>query len=81
VLSEGNLDVLTFTSPSSLDFFLEMTGLKPKEAFFEQLSVACIGPETRQAAIDRGLKNIIMPDRYTADALIDAIAKVFSYQP
>ncbi|HET6871509.1 MAG TPA: uroporphyrinogen-III synthase [Sporolactobacillaceae bacterium] len=81
VLREGNLDVLTFTSPSSLDFFLKLSGLKPNEALFEQTCIACIGPETRQAAIERGLKTIIMPDRYTADALIDAIANAFSNHP
>lgn len=81
VLHEGNLDVLTFTSPSSLDFFLNLSGLKPNEAFFEQTIIACIGPETRQAAIERGLKRIIMPDRYTADALIDAIANAYSNHP
>lgn len=75
VLKEETLDVVTFTSPSSLDFFLELAGIKTSDGFFEKVRVACIGPETRRAAMSLGLKNIIMPERYTADALVEAIAK------
>jgi uroporphyrinogen-III synthase len=81
VLKEGALDVLTFTSPSGLHFFLELSGLRPQDAFFDQLKVACIGPETRRAATQLGLKNIIMPDHYTADALVEAIAYSFANYP
>ncbi|HSU79633.1 MAG TPA: uroporphyrinogen-III synthase, partial [Candidatus Angelobacter sp.] len=80
VLNGEGVDVLTLTSPSALHFFLKLSGLEAQDAFFNQIKVACIGPETRQAAIQLGLKNIIMPDRYTADALIDSIAEAFLNQ-
>ncbi len=76
-VSESKMDVATFASPSSIDFFLEMTGLRVSDSFFERIQIACIGPETRAHALQIGLGVSIMPKTYTAKALIEAIADYY----
>lgn len=71
------IDVATFTSPSSLDFFLSLSGLEPSDSFFNKVRLACIGPETRDYAHTLGFQDIIMPSIYTTNKLIDAVADYY----
>lgn len=77
LLASSKIDIVTFTSPSSLDFFLKLSGLEVSDVFFRNVKIACIGPETRHHAKDRGFASIIMPEMYTAKALIKAIADYY----
>lgn len=73
----SEIDVVTFTSPSSLEFFIELTDLKPLDPFFKKTITACIGPETRRHAEQKGIDSIIMPNSYTSKALVKAIANYY----
>jgi uroporphyrinogen III methyltransferase/synthase len=71
-LQEGTVDVITFTSSSTVTNFLEQTGpeLRPH---LEGVTFACIGPITANTARKNGLKVTIIPKKYTVDALVTAI--------
>ncbi len=73
---KNGFDSVTFSSPSSVRNFmriLENTGLKLRP----ETVVACIGPSTAEEAEKFGLLVAIMPEKYTIDALADAIARHF----
>ncbi|MBI4748126.1 MAG: uroporphyrinogen-III synthase [Acidobacteria bacterium] len=69
----GQVDVVTFTSASTVTHFAEMF---PEVSVLELLrhtTVACIGPITAEAAYKLGLTVQIQPAEYTTDALAEAI--------
>jgi uroporphyrinogen III methyltransferase/synthase len=73
-LKNGLVDVITFTSSSTVKNFVEITGLSswPKKP-----TIACIGPITAKTAEDLGLQVEIMPEEYTVEGLASAIEKHF----
>jgi uroporphyrinogen III methyltransferase/synthase len=75
-LKEGNVDVITFTSSSTVTNFLALTGeqLLPE---IKKAKIACIGPITAKTARDAGLNVEIVPEAYTVSALMDAIENYF----
>ena len=78
LLREGQVDVVTFTSASTVRHFV--TRLEREGGDLGLLSavrVACIGPVTAQAAREQGLSVDIQPSQYTVAALADAIAAYF----
>lgn len=72
------VDVITFTSASSVENFIAMMhenkldplGLPNHPRF------ACIGPITEQAAREEGLVNLVVAKEYTTAGLIEAISKL-----
>jgi len=72
---DGKVDVITFTSPSTVTHFLGIMGagfrLPP------QVRVACIGPVTAAAAKRAGLKVDILQERYTVEGLVEALMDYF----
>ena len=71
-LQSGDIDVLTFTSSSTVKNFLELTG----KSLFEKVKktrIACIGPITAETAKNAGLNVDILPKEYTVPALLEAI--------
>ena len=71
-LQSGDIDVLTFTSSSTVKNFLELTG----KSLFEEVRktrIACIGPITAETAKNAGLNVDILPKEYTVSALLEAI--------
>lgn len=74
-------DIVTFTSPSSVRNFVKLISHPPPKyaemPFFDRLSknqIACIGPVTRQQAQECGFEVGIVPDVYTIEGLVKAIA-------
>ena len=74
-ISEGRIDVITFTSSSTVRNFLETVGEIPisdgKPVF------ACIGPVTAKTLTDLGYKAAVVPAEYTAGGLAEAVADYF----
>jgi uroporphyrinogen III methyltransferase/synthase len=80
-LEKKEIDLVTFTSSSTVSNFLEMLEIKDREEFERLLSgvkVAVIGPITARTAIKNGLKIDIQPETYTIPALVTAIVAHFS---
>lgn len=67
-----NVQVVTFTSSSTVTAFLELTGGMPGGK-----KVACIGPITAQTAHERGLSVDIISDEFTASGLKRALVEHF----
>lgn len=70
----AGVDVVTFTSPSTVQSFLRHVDHR----LWHAAVVACIGPTTAAAAEDLGLVVQIVPDEYTVAGLVDAIRAYFT---
>jgi len=77
LFKDGQIDMITFTSPSSVTNFLALLKGKPIYEEIYNVGVACIGPVTAQRAKEVGLKVAVAPDEYTVDALTTAIAEFY----
>ncbi|HEU4685724.1 MAG TPA: uroporphyrinogen-III C-methyltransferase [Nitrospira sp.] len=76
---DQRVDVVTFTSSSTVRNFVELTGgPEPARRLLAQCLVACIGPITAQTVKDYGLPVGILPPENTVPALADAIVRHFS---
>jgi uroporphyrinogen III methyltransferase/synthase len=78
LLLERKIDVVTFTSASTVRNFARSMGREQAADLLQQTTVACIGPVTAEAAAQLGIATTIMPQEYTVPALVDAIVKHFS---
>jgi uroporphyrinogen III methyltransferase/synthase len=80
-LEKKLIDVVTFTSSSTVTNFLAMLEIKDQAEFDRLLGgvkVAVIGPITAKTALKKGLKIDIQPDTYTIPALVTAIVDYFA---
>jgi uroporphyrinogen III methyltransferase / synthase len=76
-LAEGRVDVVTFTSSSTVRSFCALFGAAELPRLMAGVAVACIGPITRATAQGRGLTPEIVPEDYTIPALARAIVAHF----
>ncbi|WP_010531139.1 uroporphyrinogen-III synthase [Lentibacillus jeotgali] len=73
ILEQDNLDVLTFTSPSSIDAFMEM-----KEEQIRYLPpIVCIGTTTKDRASEWGLTHLLVPEEFTIDGMMTIMEEYF----
>jgi len=70
MIGRGEIDALTFTSPSAVAFFRRRC--PSLDAL--QLPAACIGPATTSAAREQGFARLIMPDQPALSDMIAALA-------
>jgi uroporphyrinogen III methyltransferase/synthase len=78
----GGIDMVTFTSSSTVTNFVELLGgLEPMRKAVGETPVACIGPITAATAEGYGLKTLVMPSENTVPALTDAIVRHFATSP
>ena len=72
-LRNGNFEYISFTSSSTVTNFVNIIGRDNVIPINAKVRVACIGPITAATARDHGFTVDIMPDRYTIEALLNAI--------
>lgn len=77
-LLAGEIDVVTFTSSSTVDGFLRHFSAREKRRIFEHTKAAVIGPITSATLREHGIRPVIQAKRYTTEALAKAIVKYFS---
>jgi uroporphyrinogen III methyltransferase/synthase len=65
------VDILTFTSPSTVTAFATLGAIA--EALAATATIACIGPVTADAARSIGWTVHVQPAEYTAEALLEAL--------
>ena len=80
LFEEKKIDVVTFTSSSTVHNFVEMLDQKRYKDFIDGVAVACIGPITAKTAGQFGMTVDIMPQEYTIPALVDAMVEYFKDQ-
>jgi uroporphyrinogen-III synthase len=68
------VDIVTFTSPSTLRNFLVMLGDEARQLLAAAI-VASIGPVTTEAALAEGIRVDVQPQEYTVPGLVDALAR------
>ena len=81
MLLDRRLDVVTFTSASSVRSFVRAFGAEQVADLLSPVAVASIGPVTAEAASQYGIHTTIMPAQYTVPALVDAIVTHFKGKP
>ncbi|OGP83510.1 MAG: uroporphyrinogen-III C-methyltransferase [Deltaproteobacteria bacterium RBG_16_58_17] len=72
-LAEDKVDVITFTSPSTVANFLGIMG--PDFHLPSKVRIACIGPVTETAARRAGLPVDILQERYTIPGIVEALTE------
>lgn len=78
-LADKTIDMVTFTSSSTVNNFKSMIPLEQFETLIKGIAVASIGPITEQTAKDLGFEVHITAETFTIPGLCDAI--VTYYQP
>ncbi|MBI5183952.1 MAG: uroporphyrinogen-III C-methyltransferase [Nitrospinae bacterium] len=76
-LKEGEIDVITFTSSSTVSNFVEMFGKEDFPKLINGVVIASIGPVTAKRGEEFGLISDIIPKEYTIEALAEAINEYF----
>jgi uroporphyrinogen III methyltransferase / synthase len=76
-LFQEQIDVITFTSSSTVENFLGLLNGEDPSRILQGLVVACIGPITARTAIDRGLQVDIVSSEFTISGLVAAIVKFY----
>jgi uroporphyrinogen III methyltransferase/synthase len=71
------VDVITFTSSSTVQNFLRLMGPEETGRMLHGVAVACIGPITAETAQANGLEVSILPGEYTVEALHHALERYF----
>jgi uroporphyrinogen III methyltransferase/synthase len=74
LLASGGIDVITFTSSSTVSNLLSALG---DEAIKNNVKIACIGPKTADTIAGAGLKADIVAREYTIPGLVAAIEEYF----
>ena len=76
----GRIDAVTFTSPSTVRYFLQLAGPDARRVLDDGL-VACIGPVTAATARDAGLRVGAVASTYTLAGLVDALRRALGARP
>jgi uroporphyrinogen III methyltransferase/synthase len=80
MLEKGEIDMVTFTSSSTVTNFVEMFREEGQhlKTWMAKVGVACMGPITARTAEEQGLSVSLIPKEYTIEALTNAIVDYFS---
>ena len=76
-LKEGRVDILTFTSSSTVHNFVALLGQERFQRLAAGATVAAIGPVTAAALLEYGITAQIEPADFTIPALAAAIVDYF----
>ena len=75
MLLEQRVDLVTFTSGSSVRNFVTALGTDQAADLLKRVDVACIGPVTADEATRLDISTTIMPSEYTVPAMVRAIVE------
>lgn len=72
-LRNGLIDVIAFTSSSTVSYFMEAMAPYGGKQLLEGVSIACIGPITADTARAHGLQADVVACEYTVEGLLEAL--------
>ncbi len=81
LLEKRRIDVITFTSSSTVDHFAELLKKEELKKLLKGIAIAGIGPVTARTARSHSMKVSIQPREYTIPSLAQAIAGYFHRSP
>ncbi|GAB4335503.1 MAG: uroporphyrinogen-III C-methyltransferase [Desulfobulbaceae bacterium] len=79
-LEEGTIDMVTFTSSSTVTNFLTMVDAESDEELhrlLDRVALATIGPITGATVKENGLSVAVQPERYTIPDMVNAIVDYY----
>ena len=79
-LLERKIDIVTFTSSSTVRNFLELFPEQNPKELLSKVRVAVIGPTTETTAIKHGLQVDIKAEKATIESLTQTIISAFTIQ-
>ncbi|MEI3612876.1 uroporphyrinogen-III synthase [Pseudogracilibacillus sp. SO30301A] len=71
VIQEKNIDLLTFTSPSTVKAFMKIMEDHPNIQDIFLIPCACIGTTTEQTAKKFGFTTTIVPNTFTIESMVE----------
>ena len=74
LLKNHSLDVITFTSSSTVEHFMEIVRTHQLQPYLDNIIITVIGPIAEKTALNYGLKVEVCPEQYTVSAMIDSLA-------
>ena len=80
LLQAGEIDIVTFTSSSTVNNFVSALQGYPLATLLHGVVLAAIGPVTANTAAELGLAVDVMPPTYTIPDLVDAIVQYLETQ-
>ena len=72
MLKQRQLDILLFTSPSTVDHFMDIVRDHKLEQDLKECIIGCIGPVTEKKLMEYGLPVHASPSEYTVKAMINS---------
>ncbi len=75
VLREKQLDVLLFTSSSTVEYFMDVVHTYELQQSVKTCTIGCIGPITKEKLNDYGINVDIYPDNFTVDSMLDRLVE------
>ncbi|WP_316571835.1 uroporphyrinogen-III synthase [Neobacillus sp. YIM B06451] len=72
MLLKRELDILMFTSPSTVNHFIEAVGEKELKELANRCVVACIGPVTEKRLNSLGIEVHASPGQYTVEDMVNS---------
>lgn len=69
IIEEGNIDFLTFTSPSTIQAFTELLSPSNLERV-KTIVCVCIGTTTGNKADEMGFQHTLIPDEFTIEGMV-----------
>jgi len=76
LLNSGEIDIITFTSSSTVRGFMSLIGQDVMASLPKQVTIACIGPITAETARKHGLKPDVVAEEYTIEGLVEALVRI-----
>lgn len=73
LLESHEIDAITFTSSSTVSNFASLVGEVDLSKILSNVVVACIGPVTAATAREHGISEVVVPDVFSAAALVEAL--------
>ncbi len=77
-LKNGKLDVITFTSASTVKNFVEMMGRSNVGSLLDGIVIGCIGPITQDAAEALGLRVHVLAKERSVLSLVEALIDYYN---
>lgn len=72
-LQQGKIDVILFTSSSTVTHFVSAMAAFEAPGWLDQVRIACIGPITAETARQNGLTVHVVASEYTVEGLLEAL--------
>ena len=81
LLRDGAIDVITFTSSSTVTNFAVMLRDQDLPRLLSRTVIACIGPITQKTVEDLGMRAEVVSEEFTIPGLVKAVVDYFSCIP